>query len=192
VQEDEVVEVVPRKRWKRPAIVAGVVVFVGIWAFGFWYDANRGTPEPLDARSAQAATATCGLAGVSLADLTPLPPARTPTVAERTILIRSEDVILTRLVTQLRSIHPTDHDGAKALAAFATDWQHLIQARDRYLEAVLTGKKQPKLFVPVDPAGKPITIRMREYAEIHHLTACTPDALQGEVVEGPRTYPRNP
>jgi hypothetical protein len=31
---------------------------------------------------------------------------------------------------------------------------------------------------------------MRLYADIHHLLDCTPDSLQGEVVEGLRTYPR--
>jgi len=50
--DEQIAEAPPRPRWKRPLIVAAVVVFVGIWAFGFWYDANRGTPEPLDAASA--------------------------------------------------------------------------------------------------------------------------------------------
>ena len=35
-------------------------------------------------------------------------------------------------------------------------------------------------------------IRMREYADIHSLFECTPDRLQGEVVEGVRTYPHKP
>jgi len=106
--------------------------------------------------------------------------------------VRSEDGVLTDLVARLRTVHPTDGDGAKAIADFATDWQHLVAARSRYVATVLSGATTPKLYVPVDPAGKPITIRMREYAEIHHLTACTPNALQGEVVEGPRTYPAAP
>jgi hypothetical protein len=185
---DEVVEQLPRPRWKRPLIVAGVVAFVGVWAFGFWYDANRSTPEPLDSASQRAATVACRWASASLAALTPLPPHATPTVTERTTLVRGEDAVLTDLVTRFRAIHPTDHDGATALAAFATDWQHLAEARGHYADAVLSGEKNPKLIVPVDPAGKPITIRMREYAEIHHLNACTPDSLQGEVVEGPRVY----
>jgi hypothetical protein len=189
--EPEIVERPPRPRWKRPVIVAAVVAFVGVWAFGFWYDATRSTPEPLDTASTRAATVACRWAWASLSDLAPLPPNATPTVSERTTRVRGEDLVFTDLVTRFRAVHPTDHDGAKALAAFATDWQHLAEARDRYAAALLSGQKSPKLVVPVDPAGKPITIRMREYAEIHHLNACTPDALQGEVVEGPRVYARS-
>jgi hypothetical protein len=33
---------------------------------------------------------------------------------------------------------------------------------------------------------------MKEYAQIHRLNVCTPDSLQGEVVEGARTYPSSP
>ena len=190
--DEQIAEAPPRPRWKRPLIVAGVGVFVGIWGYGFWYDAHRGTPEPLNPASTQAATAACQQAITSLSALTPLPAHASPTVSERTTLVRAEDAVFTDLVARLRTVHPTDHDGARAIADFATDWQHLTEARGRYVAAVLSGAKTPKLYVPVDPAGKPITIRMREYAEIHHLTACTPNALQGEVVEGPRTYLRVP
>jgi len=186
--EGEIVETPPRKRWKRPVIVAAVVVFCGIWGFGFWYDATRGMPEPLDPTSQRAAAVACKWARASMNDLTQLPPNAAPTVAQRTTLVRGENRVLTDLVSRFRAIHPTDSDGAKAIAAFATDWQHLYPARDRYVALVLSGKDNPKLVVPVDPSGKPITIRMREYAEIHHLPDCTPDALQGEVVEGPRRY----
>ncbi len=57
------------------------------------------------------------------------------------------------------------------------------------MQELLTTGKRPKLVIPIDPTGAPVTIRMREYAEIHKLTDCTPDSLQGEVVEGPRVYP---
>jgi hypothetical protein len=186
--EGEIVEAPPRKRWKRPAIVAAVVLFCGIWGFAFWYDATRGTPEPLDPTSKKAAAVACQWARASMNDLEQLPKNAAPTVLQRTTLVRGENTVLTDLVTRLRTVHPSDHDGAKAIAAFATDWEHLVEARARYVAAVLSDAHNPKLVVPVDPAGKPITIRMREYAEIHHLPDCTPTALQGEVVEGPRSY----
>ena len=82
--------------------------------------------------------------------------------------------------------------GATALAAFATDWQHLTAARERYAGRLSSGVVRPDLVIPVDTTKAPITIRMKEYAQIHGLGACTPDSLQGEVVEGPRSYPRVP
>ena len=112
-------------------------MFVVAW--GFWYDANRPRPEPIDPASLQAATAACGSALASLSSLPQLPPASTPTLVERTTLVRREDAIFTDLVTRLDAVHPIDHDGAKALADFATDWQHLTQAREHYITALLAG-----------------------------------------------------
>ncbi|MDQ1466704.1 MAG: hypothetical protein QOH10_1119 [Actinomycetota bacterium] len=166
------------------------MAFIGVWTFAFWYDANRPSPEPLDRASQRAAAATCRSAVISLSALTPLPPA--PSVAERTTRVRREDSILTDLVARLDTVRPTDRDGATALRSFATDWKHLVAARGRYADAVRSGASRPRLVIPVDPASKPVTIRMREYADIHSLFECTPDRLQGEVVEGVRTYPRKP
>ena len=194
VETDETVDGVEpapvRSRWRRPALIVALVVFLGAWVFAFVYDATRSSPEPLDTASFDAAASACRAAITSLSALTPLPPSRSPTVDERTTLVHDEDAILTEVVTKLDAVRPTDHDGAKAIAAFAADWRHLTAARETYAAAVSAGGHKTKLVIPVDPEGKPITIRMREYAEIHHLTACTPNALQGEVVEGPRTYPR--
>jgi hypothetical protein len=182
----------PRRRWRRPVFIAAFLAFAGIWAWGFWYDANRPKPEPLDAASVQAATAACGSALASLSALPQLPSGSTPTLVERTTLVRREDAIFTDLVTRLDAVRPLNHDGAKALTLFAADWQHLTQARERYVTALLAGQHDPQLILPVDPSAKPITIRMKDYAEIHSLTDCRPDDLQGEIVEGPRTYPRVP
>jgi hypothetical protein len=178
----------PRRRWKRPVVVLALAAFVGVWAFAFWYDAHRPSPEPLDKASAAAAGAACRAAVLSLSALPTVGTA--PTVNSRATRVHSEDAVLTTLVSELGAIHPTDHDGAKALTAFVADWQHLIAARERYAEALPTSTKRPQLVIPVDPTGAPATIRMGEYARIHKLGDCTPDSLQGEVVEGPRTYPR--
>jgi hypothetical protein len=184
----ETVSAPPRRRWRRIAFVVAFTAFVGAWTFAFWYDATRPAPEPLDAASMRAATAACSTASRALVALTPLP-AGIPSLSERAARVRSEDAVLVDLVAALGAIHPTDHDGAEALEKFTADWQHLTASRARYAGALLAGQDQPKLIIPVDPTGAPVTIRMREYAEIHHLTGCTPNALQGEVVEGPRTYP---
>jgi hypothetical protein len=179
-----------RPRWRKPVLVAGFVAFVAIWAFGFWYDANRPAPEPLDAASVRAASTACRSAITRVAALEPLP--SPPELTKRIARVRSEDAVFADLVAALRAIHPPDGDGAKALEAFATDWQHLTAARERYADELSAGKTRPDLVIPVDPGKAPITIRMKEYAQIHRLNVCTPDSLQGEVVEGARTYPRLP
>jgi hypothetical protein len=183
--------VVPtRKRWRKPVFVAAFVAFIGVWTFAFWYDATRSSPEPLDSSSRLAAVRACRFA---ISKVSALPPLPSPPVLERRVArIRAEDAVFTDLVAALRTIHPTDGDGAKALAAFATDWQHLTTARERYVDKLASGVVRPDLVIPVDSTKAPITIRMKEYAQIHRLTACTPDSLQGEVVEGPRSYPTVP
>lgn len=186
----EVRSAAPRRRWRKPVFIAAFVVFIGVWAFGFWYDANRSAPEPLNAASHRAAVTACRAAISKVAVLEPLP--SPPVLEKRTARIHAEDAVFTELVAALRTIHPTDSDGAKALAAFATDWQHLTAARARYVGKLSSGVVRPDLVIPVDPSKAPITIRMKEYAQIHRLSACTPDSLQGEVVEGPRSYPRVP
>jgi hypothetical protein len=170
--------------------VAAFTAFVGVWAFAFWYDATRPSPEPLDPGSLRAATLVCESAITSLSKLAPV--SATPTVSERAARVKREDAAFASLVIRLDRIRPANHDGATALWLFAADWRHLTASRERYAGALLSGAKSPKLVIPVDPMKKPVTIRMREYAEIHKLVACTPNSLQGEVVEGPRTYPRVP
>jgi hypothetical protein len=178
----------PRRRWKRPVVAVAFAAFVGVWAFAFWYDANRPSPEPLDPASAAAVATACRSAVASLSILPTV--GTTPTVDSRATRVHREDAVFTTLVSELDAVHPTDRDGAKALRSFAADWQHLVAARERYAEELPTSTKRPKLVLPVDPTGAPISIRMGEYARIHKLNDCTPDSLQGEVVEGPRTYPR--
>ena len=188
VQQGEVAK--PGRRWVRAAWIVGLAAFAGVWAFGFWYDTHRPKPEPLDATSMRAANADCQAAISSLSAIPPVGAA--PTVENRATRDRDENAVFTALVTRLRRIHPTDRDGADALAGFTADWQHLTTARERYVTALLAGPGRPKLYIPVDPTGAPVTIRMGEYARIHELNDCTPDSLQGEVVEGPRAYPRVP
>jgi hypothetical protein len=187
--DDEVVAPT-RSAWKRPLIAVALAAFVGVWGWGFWYDANRPKPEPLDATAQNAALAACKTAVVSMKALPQI--GMTPTVAGRVALVHDEDAILTRLVADLHAVHPTDGSGAKAIAGFTSDWQDLAANRQKYAAELSATGQRPKLRIPVDPTGAPITIRMREYAEIHKLTDCTPDSLQGEVVEGLRVYPRVP
>lgn len=186
----EVRSAAPRRQWRKPVFVAAFVLFIGVWAFGFWYDANRSAPEPLNAASQRAAVGACRSAISKVAVLEPLP--SPPVLDKRIARVHAEDAVFTDLVAALRTIHPSDGDGAKALAAFATDWQHLTAARERYADKLSSGVVRPDLVIPVDPTKAPITIRMKEYAQIHRLGACTPDSLQGEAVEGPRSYPRVP
>jgi hypothetical protein len=182
-------EAAPRKRsWGKRLFIVGFAVFVGAWGWAFWYDAHRPKPEPLDAASQRAAVATCRAAIVDLRTLPQVGAA--PTVDDRVRRISAENTMLSRVARGLDTIHPTDHSGAEALAGFTADWRHLTTSRERYVEQLKATGKRPKLEIPVGPDGAPVTIRMRLYADIHHLLDCTPDSLQGEVVEGLRTYPR--
>jgi hypothetical protein len=176
-----------RGGWKRSVFIVALAAFVGLWGFAFWYDAHRPSPEPLDARSMRAVNASCRSAVAALAGLPTVGTA--PTVTSRVTRVHREDAVLTTLVSELDAIRPSDPSGDKALKSFALDWQHLIANREHYAEALLASPKRPRLEIPVDPTGAPATIRMGEYARIHKLNDCTPDSLQGEVVEGPRTYP---
>jgi hypothetical protein len=184
---EEPPEAPPRKRWGRAAFAAGLAAFVGLWGYAFWYDTHRPKPEPLDQTSERVANAACRSAVASLAVLPTV--GTQPTLSGRITRVHREDTVLTDLTTELDAIHPSDPSGATALHDFVADWQHLITARERYTTVLLTSTKRPQLVIPVDPTGAPITIRMGEYARIHKLNDCTPDSLQGEVVEGPRTYP---
>jgi hypothetical protein len=173
--------------WGRRAFAVGFVLFVGAWGWAFWYGAHRPKPEPLDPASERSAISVCRSAIVDLRALPQVGGA--PTVAIRAHLITAENMILGRVVSGLDSIKPTDHSGAEALTAFAADWQRLITARIRYVHELAATGKRPKMYIPV-ANGEPVTIRMGDYADIHHLELCSPDSLQGEVVEGLRTYPR--
>jgi hypothetical protein len=173
--------------WGRRAFVVGLAAFIGAWGWAFWYEAHRPKPEPLDARSEQSANAACRTAITELRKLPQVGGA--PTVDDRLRRIRAENAILSRLVTDLTAIHPTDRSGAQALTGFAGDWKHLVEAHDRYAQELAATRKRPKFYIPI-ANGEPVTIRMGEYTDIHHLVDCSPDSLQGEVVEGRRTYPR--
>ena len=177
-----------QKKWGKRAFAAGLVLFVGAWAWAFWYEAHRPKPEPLDAASQHAVAAVCRTA---LGTLRGLPQVGTvPTVDGRVARITAENTALQKIVAGFAAIHPTDAEGAKALTGFTKDWRDLLSARRRYVKALAATGERPKLVIPVAPDGAPVTIRMGEYARIHHLDDCTPDSLQGEVVEGRRTYPK--
>jgi hypothetical protein len=172
--------------WGKRLFLVGFVLFVGAWAWAFWYGFHRPKPEPLDARSERAATAVCRTA---IDDLRRLPQVGgAPTVAIRVHRISEENAALSRVVDGLRAIHPTDHSGAEALTGFTNDWKALVAARRRYVDELAATGKRPKFYIPIGN-GEPITIRMGEYTDIHHLVDCSSDSLQGEVVEGRRTYP---
>ncbi len=174
------------RRWTFWLVAVVIVGLAGAWAFAFWYDANRPPPEPLDATSVRAAAAVCHDARIRLRALPQVDP-KAPAATERITRIRREDAILTTVVDRLEAIHPSDSEGAAALHGFATDWKNLVTARERYADELEAGGR-PKLVIPVDPSSAPISIRMTDYAQIHRLNDCTTDSLQGEVVEGQRSY----
>lgn len=184
------VQEAPPKRtwsWGKRLFVVGFVLFLGAWGWAFWYGAHRPKPEPLDPASERAALTVCLSAIVDLRALPQVGGA--PTVAIRVHRVSAENTILERVVRDLGAVHPTDHSGAEALAAFAADWKRLTTSREQYVEKLRATGKRPKFYIPV-ANGEPVTIRMGDYADIHHLVDCSPDSLQGEVVEGRRTYPR--
>ena len=173
------------RRGRRRLVRAGLLIFVAAWAFAIWYSVSRPVGEPLDAGSARAVRTACIDAAAQLASLDAPVGEEAEAAASR---IDAENEVLTAMVVSLRDLEPPDRDGRAALVAWLYDWEDVIAARQRYAQG-LRRDGTARLELPNATTTKPVTVRMAEYAESHGLDACTPRALQAEVVEGERSYP---
>lgn len=180
----------PARPGRRRVVIAVLVAFVVAWAFAIWYSVTRPAGEPLDSTSARAVRTACIDAAALLTALDsdvaePAEPAEPAEAAASRI--DAENEVLTAMVASLRDIEPPDRDGRDALIAWLYDWEDVIAARRRYAQS-LRQEGTARLELPSATSTKPVTVRMTEYSEAHGLEACTPRALQAEVVEGKRHY----
>jgi hypothetical protein len=173
------------KAWRRRLFVVVLVVMIGVWGFAFWYSVARVKPEPLDEASRAALVGICTDTLHRLGTIPQVP--SLPSVAQRAARVRAEDAVLDRLIARAAQVHPKAAEGRRALTGWLGDWRHVVADRETYAARVLTGGR-PRLVVPIDPTGKPVTIRMADYADGHRMAVCSPVTLHPEVVEGPRTY----
>ena len=149
---------------------------------------TRGSPEDLD----DAATAEVSAACTSARDqLDALPDFTPETTGNRERATRSAGERDLRHHDRRRSTTcnrpPTD--AGAALDKWLDDWRSLVDARAAFADD-LADDGTARLRTPAVKSGglQPITERMNGFAQQRGLDECQPDALQAEVVDGPRDY----
>lgn len=174
-----------------------LTLFVMILCIGIvlgWTFIGSHSPERLDDASAAAAAAVCNGAQTKLNALPDPDPRGNGT--QRAARVRAENVPLREMVTQMASVHPRKSTPATALRAWTADWGRMIDARTTYANALaaLATSANPngkvRFIYPAINAIKPITGHMDDFVRENNprLDACFTEALQIEVVEGPRVY----
>jgi hypothetical protein len=169
--------------WVRSLVVAAFVAVLAAWGVALWYSLTRGGPEPLSPSAQQVLAGACGDALAELRampdlDGGPVDPAR----------LTAETAVLAGIVRAGRAAVVPGDDGADALAAWLDDWDALLAARAEVAAQRARGTTR-RLVVPTDDRGRPVTVRMDEYARYHGLADCSPITLQAEVIDGARFYP---
>ncbi len=174
-----------------------LTLFVLILCIGIilgWTLVGSKSPEKVDTTSAAAVSAACDQAQTKLKDLPDPDPRGNGT--ERATRIRAENVLLRAMVAQIVTVHPKSSTQAAGLAGWTKDWARMIDARVTYADslAALATSTDPNARVqfiyPASNAITPITTNMDDYVResTPRLNSCFTQALQLEVVEGPRDY----
>jgi hypothetical protein len=167
-----------RSRRLRIALVAALVVLIGIWAYALVYSLFRRDPERFTAAERSAVLEACETAFDDLHDLPPIDPP--PTNESVAVRATSETRVFEQMLDRMRAVEPERRDAAIALHAWLDDWEQLLDARRQYAQEVRTDRNA-ELLVPVD-AGSPIFVRMNNYAESKGLAPCKTEALGAEKV----------
>lgn len=176
-------EPIPRRRWVKPIAVV-VVLAVGLaWSYALWFSLTRDEPEPLDSASRAALVDACTGTALNLNDLPVVTRDDDPEFGAA--VVRAENDAFFSMVVALERVQPADPDGQLALRSFLVDWLALIEARTTWADRLARGE-ETQLVVPVDDRGRPVTVRMNEYAQFHGLAACSPVTLDAELVGGER------
>jgi hypothetical protein len=171
--------------WKR----TGVVLFVLAWIFAITYSVTAGgtSPERLDDAAARAVETNCRDAQRSLARLPQLDHASVEETAAR---LEREDEILTAMVRAHRAVKPEKETPTVALRAWLDDWDRLIVAREQFVTDLRTKGAEARFVEPANKGIEPIADTMNDWIleQGTRTETCFTDALQAEVVNGPRTY----
>jgi hypothetical protein len=169
------------------------VALIGAGIILAWTLVGSKSPERLDQGSASALAARCSRAQTALKAL---PNASPVSGADRVTRIRAENDVLRDMVRSLGEVHPQGSTRQAAAKAWAEDWTRVIDARARYADNLESGKNDPQkkfqFVLPTRNANslKAVTSYMDDYVRESHpyLDACFTQALQLDVVEGPREY----
>jgi hypothetical protein len=168
----------------------GFALFVVAWIVALTYSVTVGgrSPERLDDATARTVETNCRRARRELARLPQVGTHATSIdVATR---LENENEILTRMVERQRTLRPIHKTPATALRAWLDDWQRLITARGHYAADLRTKGRDARFIEPAYKGVDPIADKMNTWIleQGTRTDTCNTDALQAEVVNGPRTY----
>jgi len=168
----------------------GFALFVVAWIVAITYSVTAGgtSPERLNDATARIVESNCSSARQALARLPQLGDHSTP-VATATRLDR-EDQILSHMIRRQRALRPDKKSPADALRAWLGDWQRLVAARDHYASDLRTKGRDARFIEPAYKGVQPIADKMNNWIleQGTRTNTCNTDALQAEVVNGPRSY----
>ncbi len=180
----------PTRAIRRRLLIGGLVLFALAWAIAIVYSVTAGgrSPERLDGASARTVERACRDAQRTLAALPQV--GENPTVADRATRVEHEDEILAGMVARLQRLHPAGESPATALTAWLGDWQRLIIAREHYVKDLRSRGDNARFVEPATRGVEPIAGKMNNWVleQGTRTNTCNTDALQVEVVEGPRSY----
>ena len=175
-----------RSRWAK----IGFSVFVIAWIVALTYSVTAGgrSPERLDDPTARAVESNCRTAQRELSQLPQV--GAHATSADTGARLVSEDQILSRMVDRQTALQPTHNTPAVALKDWLADWKRLIVARSHYASDLETKGRAARFIEPAYKGVDPIADKMNTWIleQGTRTNTCNTDALQAEVVNGPRTY----
>jgi hypothetical protein len=160
-----------------------------------WTLVGSKSPEKLDATTAAAVAAACNRAQAQLKAL-PDPDPSKENGTKRAARVRAENVPLRAMVGEITAVRPPKSAQAAGLLGWTKDWSRMLDARDVYATSLERLAQSPdpnarvRFIYPATNAIRPITQNMDDYVResTPRLDACFTEALQLEVVEGPREY----
>jgi hypothetical protein len=171
-------------------------LFVALVCIGIilgWTLVGSHSPERLSQPVAAQLATACDNAQAALKAL---PNPNPTTGADRVARIRAENQILGTMLQKFSQVDAGSATKNQALRGWSEDWSHTVAARDQYAAKLEATKDDPakkvQFILPTSKSGslKPVTANMDDYVRESHpyLDACFTEALQLDVVEGPREY----
>ena len=168
----------------------GLALFVVAWIGALTYSVTAGgtSPERLDDPTAHTVESNCKSAQRALAKLPEL--GEHSTLAETATRLDRENGILTGMVHRQLAVHPAKKTPATARRAWLGDWQRLITAREAYAGELRTEGRAARFIEPAYKGVDPIADKMNDWIleQGTRTNTCNTNALQAEVVNGPREY----
>jgi hypothetical protein len=165
-------------------------VFIVAWIIALVYSVTAGgtSPERLDDAAAKTVEANCRAAQRALSHLPQLRDTATP--GDRATRLDRENAILAAMVKQQRAVRPTHHTPTVAITGWLDDWQRMINARIHFAQDLRTKGTEARFTEPAYKGVDPIADKMNDWIleQGTRTDACNTNALQAEVVNGPRTY----